>query len=251
MVSNPLSGARYLVRGMKLISRPRIRRFVIVPLLINMVLFISIIAYGVNQFDALVAWIMPDIPEWLQWLAWLLWVIFVLGTLVVVFYTFTLIANLLSAPFNGLLAEAVERHLTGRPPDSGTSFSSLLKEMSASIVQELKKLAYMATRALPLLLLFVIPLVNVAAPLLWLIFGAWLLALEYADYPMGNHGIRFTGVRSRLAEKRGMSLGFGGATMIATMIPLVNFFVIPAAVAGATAMWVEEFADRDHQPNES
>ncbi|MEZ5582290.1 MAG: hypothetical protein R3F37_05475 [Candidatus Competibacteraceae bacterium] len=44
---------------------------------------------------------------------------------------------------------------------------------------------------MPLLVLFVIPGVNVIAPLLWLVFGAWMLALQYADYPMGNHGLRF------------------------------------------------------------
>ena len=36
-----------------------------------------------------------------------------------------------------------------------------------------------------------------------------------------------------------LALGFGGAVMVATAIPLVNFLVIPAAVAGATVLWVE------------
>jgi CysZ protein len=35
-------------------------------------------------------------------------------------------------------------------------------------------------------------------------------------------------------------MGFGGATLVGTMIPIVNFIVMPAAVAGATALWVGE-----------
>ena len=45
----------------------------------------------------------------------------------------------------------------------------------------------------------------------------------------------------RLAQRRGISLGFGGGVMIMTSIPVVNFFAMPVAVAGATLLWVEQF----------
>ncbi|MCP4040723.1 MAG: sulfate transporter CysZ, partial [Gammaproteobacteria bacterium] len=35
---------------------------------------------------------------------------------------------------------------------------------------------------------------------------------------------------------------FGAAVTLALMIPVVNFLVIPAAVTGATAMWVEQLS---------
>jgi CysZ protein len=37
-----------------------------------------------------------------------------------------------------------------------------------------------------------------------------------------------------------LAWGFGGLVMLCTMIPVVNFFVMPAAVAGATLIWVRE-----------
>jgi CysZ protein len=60
---------------------------------------------------------------------------------------------------------------------------------------------------------------------------------------MGNHGLRFGEQKKRLRQKRFLSLGFGGAVSIAVMIPVLNFLAMPAAVAGATAMWVEQFSD--------
>ncbi|MCA4079158.1 sulfate transporter CysZ, partial [Pseudomonas kurunegalensis] len=36
------------------------------------------------------------------------------------------------------------------------------------------------------------------------------------------------------------SLGFGGITYLALMIPGVNVVMMPAAVAGATLFWVRE-----------
>jgi CysZ protein len=66
-----------------------------------------------------------------------------------------------------------------------------------------------------------------------------MLAISYLDYPMANHGLSFPEQRRQLGQRRYLALGFGGATMFALAIPLVNFLVIPAAVAGATILWVE------------
>jgi CysZ protein len=50
---------------------------------------------------------------------------------------------------------------------------------------------YLATRALPLLILSVIPGINVVAPFLWALFRAWGMALEYMAYPLENEGVLF------------------------------------------------------------
>jgi CysZ protein len=245
MISNPITGAGYLLRGFKLLLTPGVRRYVVIPLFINIVLFGSIIFLGVGQFEVLLEWLMPSIPEWLQWVSWLLWILFLAATLLIVFYTFTIIANIISAPFNAYLAEAIERHLTGQLDQQPFNLATVLNEAAVSLTYELKKIAYLGSRALILLALFLIPGINVAAPLLWLAFSAWSLALEYADYPMSNHSIRFPAVREKLRGKRMLSLGFGSATLAATLVPFINLMVIPAAVAGATAMWVEQFKQTD------
>jgi CysZ protein len=35
-------------------------------------------------------------------------------------------------------------------------------------------------------------------------------------------------------------MGFGGLVALCASIPIVNFFVVPAAVVGATLLWCEE-----------
>lgn len=95
-------------------------------------------------------------------------------------------------------------------------------------------------RALPLGLLFLIPGINVAAPFIWALFSAWMLAIEYLDYPMANHALHFATQRRILRGNRLLAYGFGGGTLLLTMIPVLNFIAMPAAVAGATALWVEE-----------
>ena len=85
-----------------------------------------------------------------------------------------------------------------------------------------------------------VPVVNIAAPVLWFLFSGWMLSLEYHDYQMGNHHLKFPAQRDKLKTQRGITLGFGLATLAMTMIPVVNFIVIPAAVAGATALYLEK-----------
>ena len=219
-------------------TRPGIRAYVVVPLAINAVLFTALLYLGASW---LLGFAQALLPGWLDPLAWILVPAFVLAALTAGFYTFNLVANLIAAPFNGLLAEAVERHLTGRPPPSAAGRRTLLGELATTFVAEVRKLAYVAVRSLPPLLLFLIPGINVVAPILWMLLGAWMLAVTYMDYPMANHGIGFDDLRARLRERRLLGFGFGAAAMAALAVPVLNFLVIPCAVAGATAMWVEQF----------
>jgi CysZ protein len=245
MAVNPVSGAGYLVQGMRLIVRPGLRRFVLLPLLINVGVFSAAIWYGVDRFEGFITWMQGRIPAWLTWLEWIIWPLFVLALVIVVFYTFTLLANLIAAPFNGLLAEKVELHLTGRPLSEGGGMRQALVELVPTLIDELRKLLYALLWAVPFLVLFLVPGVNVAAPLLWFLYTAWMLALEYTDYPMGNHGLKAREIRARLRQRRLLGLSFGAATAGLTMIPVLNFIAMPSAVAGATALWVREMnADR-------
>ena len=232
-----IRGAGYFVRGIRLIGRRGVRRYVAIPLLINAFLFAGLIYFGASQFGLFLEWLLPD---WIDWLQWILWPIFGLTCLLIVFFSFALVANLVAAPFNGLLAEAVERSLTGMDSIDDLGGTRFAEELWRGLASEVRKLTYALLRAIPALLLFLIPGINVIAPFVWMAFSAWMLAVEYADYPMGNHGIAFPEQRKRLANRRLLSLGFGGTVMLALIVPLLNFVVIPAAVAGATAMWVEQ-----------
>jgi CysZ protein len=242
MLTNPLSGAGYLLQGLQLILHPKLRRFVIIPFLINALIFSAAVYAGVVSFECLMVGLESRLPGWLSWLDWLLWPIFILILLVVVFNTFAVVANLIASPFNGLLAEKVERLLTGRPVEQGGSLASSLGEILPSLIEELRKLVYALVLAIPFLLLLFVPLVGQT---LWFLYIAWVLAVQYSDYPMGNHGLRFRDMRRRLGQQRGMSLGFGAAAALLSMVPLVNFVLMPGAVAGATAMWVRELKAAD------
>ncbi len=90
------------------------------------------------------------------------------------------------------------------------------------------------TRALPLLILSIIPGINVVAPFLWALFGAWGMALEYMAYPLENEGVLFAEQKQLVKSVRLGALSFGGVAVMGLTIPVLNIIVAPAAVIGAT-----------------
>ena len=231
-----ISGIKYVTAGFGLITRPGIRRYVLIPMLINAILFAGVIIFGAHLLSDFID---TALSGWLDWLRWLLWPLFVIVALTIVFFCFSIAANLIAAPFNSFLAEAAEVYLTGITLSDTGSLKQLPANIKKAVKSEFKKFTYFIIRAIPLLVLFIIPVIQVAAPFLWLIFGAWMLALEYMDFPMGNHGIMFPEQRHSLWSKRKITFGFGIGALILTLIPVANFIAIPVIVCGATKMWVE------------
>ncbi len=238
-------GIGYFFAGCKLILKPGVKRFVVVPLIINIIIFSLGFWLGIVWFEQFIANVLPT---WLAWAEYILAPLFAISYLLIVFYIFALLANIIAAPFNGLLAERVEQLLrtkqnkpAGRspPPLHNVSFKHIINEIPRTIGSEINKLFYFLLRSLPLLLLFVIPGINVFAPFIWFIFSAWMLSLEYLDYPLGNHNILFKQTRKLMKSQRSKCLSFGGLVSACTMIPVVNFIVMPVAVAGATAFYVD------------
>lgn len=240
-MNTPVDGFGYLFRGLGLLTKPGVKRFVIMPMLINLLIFSALIWISGDYFNNLVERLVNMLPGWLQWLSNVLWILFALLAGMIMFFTFSFVANVVGAPFNSFLAAAVEKHLTGQTPPG--SQRKLWAEFGAMMLSELKKWGYYALWAIPLLIVswFVAPL----SPFLWFIFGAWMFSIEYLDYPLGNYGYTFPEIRKQIASQRMLSLSFGSAVTVATMIPLFNFIVMPIAVAGATAMRVEKFPVSD------
>lgn len=240
-MENLLKGAGYLVKGFKLMNQDGIRHFAYLPMAINALLFSVAIWFGYSQFDIWLNNLMPSwLPDWLMSaVMWLIMPIFTALVSIIVFFSFSILANFLASPFNGPLAEAVERKLTGQTPTS-LPWQKIIKDTPSVLWNELRKISYFLRWIIPLFIFSWIPVVNIVAPLLWFLFSAWMLTLEYHDYPMGNHQLKFPEQRDNLKTQRGLALGFGLATLALTMIPIVNFIVIPAAVSGATALYLEQ-----------
>jgi CysZ protein len=235
-----LSGPQYLREGLRLVLSPGLRLFLLLPLTINVLLFAGLVGFALTQFNVWVETLMPSLPNWLGFLEYLLWPLFVVLVLVMIFFSFTLLANIIAAPFNGFLAEKVEVVVRGQDDFPPFRWGELVAMLPRTVGRELRKLRYFLPRALGLLVLSFIPVLNLVATPLWILFGIWMMAVQYIDYPADNNKLGFDEMLAWLREKRWQSLGFGGIVYLALLVPLLNLLIMPAAVAGATLFWVRE-----------
>jgi CysZ protein len=233
-------GIRYLRRGAGMLSHPSLRLFVIVPLVINIVIFATLFTVGFGYITVMIDWLMAKLPGWLSFLEWILWPLIVITACLISGYLFTTLALLIASPFNGLLAEKAEELITGKEVDSIEGLGNALMMVPRGILRELVKLLYYLPRAVGVLLLSVIPGINAASPVLWFLLGARMMSITYLDYPMDNHRLGFREVINAARDYRFSSLGFGGAVYLCAGIPVVNLIIVPAAVVGATLLWCEE-----------
>mgnify|MGYP006086457481 FL=1 len=250
---NSLSGADYFFKGFELIRRKGVRRFVFIPLAINILLFSIAFYYLLNQIDHLMVWIESTIPNWLSWISYLLWPLAILSVFIIFSFIFTAVANWLGAPFNGLLSEKIEFLLlsdksrntfnsntqTILPDDSG--MKDIIKDIPRTLSREWQKFSYYLPRAVGFFILLVtLPIVG---QILWFLFVAWMMAIQYKDYPFDNHKVSFIEMKKVLKRNQKLSYSFGVTVAIFSMIPIINLIVMPVAICGATALWVEKYRD--------
>lgn len=218
--------------GFGLLFKPGIKRFVVIPLIINIGLFSLAVKLLGDQLDS---WLEQLLPGWLGWLEWLVLPLFYAVIALIVFYSFTVIANLISAPFNSLLSARIEALLTNKKPEA-VNADRMIKLIGRTLRSEIQKIFYAIKWFIPLLIITIIPGINIIAPFLWIVFAAWFFALEYSDYPLANRGQFFADVKTYNQNNRMRSLGLGSAIFVLTSIPIINFFAMPVAVAGATKL---------------
>ncbi|MEM8766346.1 MAG: sulfate transporter CysZ [Pseudomonadota bacterium] len=231
---NPAVGIQAFVEGFSVVRHPALRHYVWLPVLLSFLVCGTGLYFTLGYLtDTSRGWI-EGLPDWLSWLDVLLVPLIYLIGILAGAWLFGLIAVLLASPFLGALSLALERERYGNAPQTDTS---LWSDLTTTIGREGRKILYHLPRLLGVFILTLIPVINLAAPAIWLLFGAWTLAVQFADYPTENRQQPFQDTLTRLKGNRGASLAFGACATGALAIPFLNFLLIPVAVAGGTLLW--------------
>lgn len=229
---------KYLVYGWHIMWQKGLRRYVLLPLLINLLLFSAGLVWAIDNSPIWVATIMAQLPGYLQFLTVVIWPLVIITIVMIFAMSFTTLATIIASPFNSILAEQVvyrRAGLTAAP----VTLLGLLGDIPRVLVRELQKLVYLLPRLLVVALLAL--LLPVVGQLLWLLFAGWMMTLQYIDYTFDNQRISFSQMRIELAQQQGKSITFGVALVVVASIPLVNLLIMPLAVCAASALWVDHF----------
>ena len=227
-------GVSCFLDGAKLARSRPLRRFVWAPLATSLVCVVLLLGVGYAWVAEASAWVVAATPAWLDWLGHLVaGLLYVVG-LIVAGWLVGLIAVLVASPFLGDLSAGAEREQFGTSPEHAPS---VMAAVSGAFRREARKLRYHLPRLAAVFLLTMVPVVNVAAPVFWFVFGAWMLAVQFVDYAAENRGLDFAETLAVLRAGRAAALGFGAVAGVLLAIPFAALVVIPSAVCGGALLW--------------
>lgn len=233
--SYPFKAARFLLK------RPRLLKYLAIPFSINLLIFSLAVYFGIDLFEGLLEQYLPSGEAW-YWvlLNYLAWIVAFLMTAVMVFFSFTVVGNLIASPFNELLSERTEELVSGRFADQPFSLQRFGTDARHAIGVELKKQMFFIVGMIALFMINLVPALGapvyaVLAPLFTLFF----LVIEYLGFVLMRKQLSFGKQQGYVLKKPVLMLGFGCGVFCLLAIPLLQFFCIPLAVVGATLLWCD------------
>lgn len=245
IASQILQGARLPLAGAGVVWRaPGARRWAVVPLALNCLLYALIICLAVWLADAL------RIPE-VHWEFWwgtgealaslvnagtpyIKWLIVVPLIAVLCYFSFTFVGMLIAAPFNDILSEKIESYITGRDTAGNAPLRLTLKATLVSLFSTLRMLLRQMLCALLCLPLLLIPVVGAGVMFVAMSYYA---GLGFFDIGMARNFLRHGQKMAAAREIRWQIVGLGIVMQGLFLIPLAGLLLLPLGVAGGTLLY--------------
>ncbi len=225
---NFFDGISCFTSGIRRAFTPEVRPFVLLPAAVSLVVIAAGLTLAFNYVTDLSNYLISLLPGWLEFLGSVIEPLLYISGFVFGAWSFGLIATVVGSPFLGDLSMRVERLVVDPVP--------WWKQLGPTMLRELRKLRYHLPRLLILVVVSITPLLNTFAPLFWLGFGAWMMAVQFCDYTTENRMHDFRDTLDLLSSHRAAALGFGACVTVSMSIPVLNFIVAPVAVTGGTLL---------------
>jgi CysZ protein len=267
-----IAGATYPFRALALlVSTPKLRGYVIVPILINILigiaLYVGLVFPGLELVDSLVEqlalrwneWI-SALPPWLGFLTslavvvdWVLSALLLLLLFLVTGFLLVQFGAILGSPWYGQLSEQIEKSRLGQLPQINTHPLAIAQDIWRAILFELKKLLLMAIAAIPLLLFNFIPAIGTLLFSIGsLTLATTIVCLDFFDSPLERRKLPFRQKLTLVWRTFPASATFGLVCFGLVSVPFINILTIPLCVSGGTLLfcdriWPHHFAQERTQ----
>ncbi|MDP5082091.1 MAG: EI24 domain-containing protein [Winogradskyella sp.] len=246
MIKNIFKGLQVYTGAYALISKLKLWKYFIIPMLISLVVFILIFVASYGLSDNLGEWI-AGIWVWEIGKATFTAISTFIGAIVIfavglILYKHIIMA--LSTPFMSPVSEKIEAYFTGKPAKNYTN-SSFLKQLARGIRLGLRNLSQELLFTIPILLLKFIPIVNIFSTALLFLVQAYYAGFGNMDYTLERH---FTYKESVafIRKNRGLAIGNGIGFLLLLFIPVIGvILVLPLSVTSASVIAVDLLFDDD------
>ena len=246
MIKNIFKGLQVYTGAYALISKLKLWKYFVIPMLISLIVFILIFVAAYGFSDKLGEWI-ASVWVWETGKATFTIISAFIGGIFIfaiglILYKHIIMA--LSAPFMSPVSEKIEAYFTGEPAKNRTD-TSFTKQLARGIRLSLRNLSQELLFTIPILLLKFIPVVNIFSTALLFLVQAYYAGFGNMDYTLERH---FTYKESVafIKKNRGLAIGNGIGFLLLLFIPVIGVvLVLPLSVTSASVIAVDLLFDDD------
>jgi CysZ protein len=241
------SGTGAYVKALSFISTHRLWWYVIIPAIINLLIFLGIGTLIWEFSGRLSTWLIDitgvdSLSGTLGTvLEWLVAILVKLITFLLYFKLYRYTILLLSAPALALIAEKTQEILTGR--SHPFRFRQLIHDILRGLGITLKNLLLELLLTIPLYLLAFIPLITPVAGVLILCIESYFVGFSMLDYR--NEFRRLSAAQSQtlIRHHKGLAIGNGLVFNLLLAIPFAGVLIAPPLAAVAAALAANQVID--------
>jgi CysZ protein len=246
-----VTGATYPLRAIALLlKKPGLWRYLIIPILVNLVLgallYGSSLYWGWQGVEALTTQLsqnldqlIADLPDWLSFLeyiilfiGWLLRTLLTIALLVLIGFVLLQFGSVIGSPWYGKLSEEVERLRLGEVTviDVG-----IFKDIARALLFELKKLLLALAVGTILFLIGLVPGIgSVITTVGGITLTATLSCLDFFDSTLERRRLSFREKLKTIYQNLPASGSFSLFCLVLISVPFLNLLTIPLCVMAGT-----------------
>lgn len=234
------------------IGKHRLWRWIILPGIFYMLLFVAGIYLFWTSSDSLITYISHKlgIDRWLQRMNnSILYFLFLMGEFIIrllmVFFYFSLFKYLfliVGSPLFAYLSEKTEAIIEGK--DFPFSWKQLMKDIARGIRLALRNALWQTVYTVSLLILSFIPLVGWITPVINLFVECYYYGFSMLDYSCERHKLSPSASISYIGRHKGLAIGNGMIFYLMHLLPIIGWILAPTyAVVAATISIHEQGKD--------
>ncbi len=250
MINNIIKGIQVYSGALALISKLKLWRYFIIPIMISLVVFGFIFGSAYGLSDNLGEWIAGIWPLEFGKGAFTSISTFIGGIVILAIglISYKHIIMALASPFMSPVSEKIEAYYTGAPAENYTKIT-FTQQLARSIRVGLRNLVKELGYTIPLLLLKFIPVVNIFSTGLLFMVQAYYAGFSNMDYTLERH-FNYRESVSFIRQHRGYVIGNGIGFMLLLLIPVVGvILVLPLSITSASVIAVDLLFDDDGEDN--
>ena len=240
MLQNIISGMKAYFGVFELISKLKLWKYFIIPMIISVVTatIIGFSAYGlsdnIGNFITKI-WVWDFGKETFNFISNFIGglIILILGLIV---YKHVVLA--FSAPFMSTVSEKIEIHVNGSLKHTHRK-TSFLEQLFRGIRINFRNLLKELILTVPILLLKFIPVVNIFSTILLFLVQAYYAGFGNMDYTLERH-LNYKESLKFVGNRKGFAIGNGIVFMLVLLLPVIGvILVLPLSVTAASKHTVQ------------